>query len=175
MTKVFTSLIFLFTSICCLAEAPINHFMVKESLLANGTLAVVVCDSTDTPIGEINGNYDFTLNGFQQRLSFHDGIALAPQKIEKSTFVLLRHDNEQGSHNRLYYVWKKGDELNPIAVSSSLILGTPIVILLLIFIFRRLLILGIILLAVYLYFSYQGGLSFAGFFDLIRSALSGLL
>src|SRR5690606_3511048 len=76
----------------------INNFIVKENLIRNGKIAIIACDSAEKPLESVNGIFRFVINGFQHELRFHDGVAITPQTIEKSTFVFLKHRNESGSH-----------------------------------------------------------------------------
>ena len=109
MTRLFVTILFfaIFLDKAQAQTVMINNFLVKEHLLKNSKLAIIAADSVDKPIETVNGTFLFTLNGFRQELKFNDGIAVAPQQIEKSSFVYLKHENEAGTHSRLYYVIKK--------------------------------------------------------------------
>ena len=82
----------------------IENFTVKEHLLKNSKIAVIATDSANKPLERINGTFQFSVNGFKQELKFNDGIAVAPQPIEKSTFVYLNHENHSGTYSSLFYV-----------------------------------------------------------------------
>jgi hypothetical protein len=149
----------------------INNFLVKEHLLKNNKLAVIAADSLDKPVESINGTFLFSINGFKQELKFHDGFAVAPQQIEKSTFVYLKHANDAGTHSKLYYVIKKDDSLNPIKINWMLLLIIPLLIIAIATIFRKFIIFGVIILVVIFFFNSSKGLGIPTFFETIIDGL----
>lgn len=149
----------------------INNFLVKEHLLKNSKLAIIAADSVDKPKETVNGTFLFTLNGFRQELKFNDGIAVAPQQIEKSSFVYLKHENEAGTHSKLYYVIKKGEDLNPLKINWMLLLLIPMVIIAVAAMFRKFIIFGIVLLAIIFFFNSSKGLGIPTFFETIVDGL----
>ena len=90
-------------------EVILNNFIVKEDLLKNNKIAIIAADSLDKPLENLSGTFQFSINGFGQELKFNNGVAVAAQPIDKSTFIYLRHENETGTHAKLYYVIRKGD------------------------------------------------------------------
>ncbi|MFD2162918.1 hypothetical protein ACFSJU_10990 [Paradesertivirga mongoliensis] len=149
----------------------INNFLVKEHLLKNSKLAIIAADSLDKPIETVNGTFLFTLNGFRQELKFNDGIAVAPQQIEKSSFVYIKHQNETGTHSKLYYVIKKGEDLNPLKINWVLLLLIPLIIVAIAAMFRKFIIFGIILLVIIFFFNSSKGLGIPTFFETIIDGL----
>ncbi len=145
----------------------INHFTVKENLLKNEKLAVIATDSSGTPMEQINGTFNFTVNGFKQELVFNDGVAVCPLQIEKSAFVFIKHTNEGKSPSNLYFVWKKDSNLTPYKINGYLLLVVPLGLILIGYLFRKLIGLVLIILLVIIYFYYSKGLSIPTFFESI--------
>jgi len=152
-------------------EIAVNNFLVKEHLLKNNKLAIIAADTADHPIESVNGTFLFTINGFQEELKFNDGIAVAPQQIEKSTFVYLKHQNESGTHSKLYYVIKKAEDLNPIKVNWMLLLLIPLIIIAIATVFRKFIIFAVILLVILFFFNSSKGLNIPTFFETIIDGL----
>ena len=149
----------------------IENFTVKEHLLKNSKIAVIATDSANKPLERINGTFQFSVNGFKQELKFNDGIAVAPQPIEKSTFVYLKHENESGTHSSLYYVIKKDDDLNPIKINWMVLLLIPLIIIAIATIFRKFIVFAIILLVIIFFFNSSKGLGIPTFFETIIDGL----
>ncbi|HEY1024842.1 MAG TPA: hypothetical protein VGE26_06725 [Sphingobacteriaceae bacterium] len=148
----------------------INNFLVKEHLLKNEKIAIVASDEEEKPMENVNGVFQFSINGFSQELKFNDGIAVAPQPITESTFIYLRHKNEEGTHGKLFYVLKTGDTLKPIRISWVMLAIIPVVVLIAMA-FRKLLIYAVIILIGIFVFNSSNGLSFPTFFDTIFDGL----
>lgn len=165
----------LVTGNCFAQTASINNFLVKENLLKNSKLAIIAADSLGYPMETINGTYTFSASGFTQELTFNDGIAVLPLPIAKSTFVYIKHDNEQGTHSKLVYVYKNDEGLNPFAISRMILIIIPLIIFVLIFAFKRFIYLGIILILVYFYFTSSNGLNVGTFFETTFDYLKSLV
>jgi hypothetical protein len=149
----------------------INNFIVKESLHKNSKLAIIAADSLNNPIENINGLYTFTVSGFSQELNFHDGIAILPLPLERSAFVYIKHQNDLGSHNKLLYVYKKDGDLNPYVISVLWLVLFPAIIILIAFVFRKLIIAAAIVLLIFAYFNHSNGLNLSTFFETIFDSL----
>lgn len=149
----------------------VNNFLVKEHLLKNDKLAVIAADSADRPMENVNGTFLFSINGFKQELKFNDGIAVSPQQIEKSTFVYLKHKNDLGTHSKLYYVLKKGENLNPIKINWMFLILIPLIIIAIATVFRKFIIFAIILLVIIFFFNSSKGLGLPTFFETIIDGL----
>jgi hypothetical protein len=176
MTK-YAYLILLFTFCSGLVfaqKADVNNFIVKESLLKDSKLAIIAADSLEQPLPFINGMYTFTASGFSQPVTFHDGIAILPLPIERSTFVYLKHENENGTHSKLLYVYKKDGSLNPYTINILWLILFPAIIVLLAFAFRKFIIAAIIILLVFIYFNHSNGLSISTFFETLFDGLKDL-
>lgn len=168
--------VFLFSMQATFAQkADINNFLVKENLLKNSKLAIIAADSLDQPLESINGLYTFSVSGFTQEVTFRDGVAILPLQIAKSTFVYIKHQNDQGTHSKLLYVYKKDGNLNPFTINSIFLILIPLIIVILAFAFKRFLIIAIILLLVFMYFNYSNGLSVNTFFESTFDYLKGLI
>lgn len=163
-----------FSSFSFAQKAAINNFIVKESLLKNSKLAIIAADSLDNPIEEINGVYTFSVSGFTQPVTFNDGVAILPLQLERSAFVYIKHQNDSGTHSKLLYVYKKEGSLNPYAFSSMWLVIFPAIIVLLAFVFRKLIIIAVIILLIFIYFNHSNGLSLGTFFETIFDGLKGM-
>ena len=153
----------------------IANFTVKENLTQNGKLAIVALDSLENPAEEINGTFVFNLNGFQQDLIFHDGVAVVTQPIASSTFVLFKHKNQEKTLSGFYYIHKKEGKLQPFKVNGLLLLLIPAAILLIAYLFRKFLVTFVILALAYAYFHFSKGLSFGNILESILDALQNLI
>lgn len=155
-------------------SANINNFLVKESLVKNSKLAVVAADSLDHPMAGIHGNYTFSISGFTQTLNFQDGVATLPLPIDKSTFVYIKHQNDNGTHSKLLYIYKKNGDLTPITISRVFFIIIPLLIVLLAFAFKRFIYMAAILLVILLVFGYSKGLGISTYFETIFDYLKNL-
>lgn len=152
----------------------INHFIVEENLLKNDKLAIIATDSLDQSLESINGTFQFSLNNFNYPLEFHDGVAIAPNQVEKSTFVFIKHVNESGSHGQLFYVLKSDSGLNPIKISWVVLLIVPAIFVLIGMMFRKLLSLAVIAILIFLYFNYKHGMDLTTFFETLIHGIKGV-
>jgi hypothetical protein len=155
-------------------QVAINNFVVKENLLKNNKLAIIAADANEKPIESLNGTFQFSFNGFKQELKFNDGVAVAPQPIDKSTFLYLRHENEAGTHGKLYYIYKKDDNLSPYKINWLVLILIPLGIIVLATLFRKFIIIGGVILVAFLIFNSKNGLGIPTFFDTVFDGLKGL-
>lgn len=167
--------LFLSSSLALAQTSGINNFIVKESLLKNSKIAIIAADSLENPIEEINGSYSFTVNGFAQQLTFTNGIAILPLTIEKSTFVYIKHENDNGTHSKLLYVYKKDGDLNPFTISRMFFIIIPLVIILLAFAFKKFIYMAVVLFLIFFFFSYSNGLNISTYFETIFDYLKNLI
>ncbi|MFC7522441.1 hypothetical protein ACFQRK_00685 [Parapedobacter sp. GCM10030251] len=149
----------------------INHFIVKENLIKNGKLAIIATDADENPLDSISGTYQFVINGFEQSLKFNEGVAITPHAMEASAFVFIKHRNQQGSHGRLYYVLRNDGGLNPIAINWYYLILIPALILLIAYLFKRLMILALVILAGFFIFNYSKGLNLENWFETITHGI----
>ncbi len=156
-------------------NADINNFLVKESLLKNSKLAIIAADSLNQPLEAINGIYTFSVSGFSQEITFNNGVAILPLKINKSTFVYIKHENEKGTHSKLLYVFKKDGNLNPITISIIFLIVIPLVIIILAFAFKKFIYIAVILLLIFMYFNHSNGLNISTFFETMIDYLKNLV
>ena len=175
MKNLFSFCLLFISSICFAQNTSINHFMVKESLLKNSKVAIIATDSLENPIENINGTYTFSVSGFTQQLTFHDGVSILPLPIDKSTFVYIKHENESGTHSKLLYIYKKANDLNPITISRVFFIIIPLIIVILAFAFKKFIYMGIILFLVFFFFSYSKGLNISTYFETIFDYLKNLV
>lgn len=137
----------------------IDHFIVKENLTANGKVALVAVDSAEVANENINGTFKFSINGFEQVIAFHQGVGVPSQPIDGSTFAYFKHKNQNGTTGKLYFLYKKNNNITPIKINGLLLLIVPAIALLVAYAFKRLLTTFIVLAVIYGYFSFSKGLS----------------
>ncbi|MBY0543466.1 MAG: hypothetical protein K2P75_08675 [Sphingobacteriaceae bacterium] len=167
--------VMLISNLAIAQNSDINNFLVKESLLKNSKLAIIAADSLAQPLEKINGIYTFSVSGFTQALTFNDGVAILPLQIDKSTFIYIKHQNDEGTHSKLIYVYKKEGSLNPFTISRIFLIIIPLVIIFLVFAFKKFIYIGIILLIVFMYFNLSNGLDISTFFETTFDYLRNLI
>lgn len=153
----------------------LNNFVVKENLLKNNKIAIIATDEQEKPIESFSGTFQFSINGFQQELKFNDGVAVAAQAIDKSTFLYLRHENENGTHGKLYYVIKKDDNLNPVKINWLILVLVPLGIIILATMFRKFIIIACVVLLLLFFFNSQNGLKMPTFYDTVIDGIKNLV
>jgi hypothetical protein len=152
----------------------INHFVVKENPFAKNEVAVVATDTSGNIRESVNGVFNFTMNGFQEELNFDKGTAFYRHKIERSTFLYAKHLDDKGTYGILYYIYKHDDKLTPFHISWILLLAIPCGLFLIAYMFKRLIIVAIIIFAIFMYFNYHSGLSVPTFFESIIDGLKNI-
>ncbi|MES2112260.1 MAG: hypothetical protein V4577_26120 [Bacteroidota bacterium] len=152
----------------------IKHFVIKENPFAKSEVAVVATDTAGIIQENVNGVFTFTMNGFEEQLAFDKGTAFYRHKIDKSTFLYARHQNDKGSSGILYYIYKHDDKLSPLHISWILLLAIPCVLVLLAYMFRRFIIIAIIIFCIFLYFNYHNNLNMSTFFQSIIDGLKSI-
>lgn len=153
----------------------IDNFMVKENLTANGKIAIIAVDSADIAQDHINGTFKFSINGFEQALTFHNGVAVASHPISESTFVFFKHKNHDKTIGKLYFLYKKDNKITPFKINGLLLIIIPTIILLIAYTFKRLLSTFLILALIYGYFSFNKGLSISQILESAFHVLKNLL
>lgn len=149
----------------------INHFIIKDNPFGQSQVAVVATDSADVVQENVNGIFTFAVNGFEQPLTFNKGVAFYSPKIEKSIFLYLRHNNDAGTHSKLYYIYKSNDKLLPLHISWGWLLVIPLSLILLGYLFKRFIIIAVIIFLFFLYFNHHNGLNVQTFFESILDGL----
>lgn len=155
-------------------QVAINNFLVKENLLKNDKIAIIACDAEEKPLEHVSGTFQFTINGFKQTLRFNEGVAVSPQQIDKSTFIYLRHENENGTHGKLYYVIKKDLDLKLIKINWLLLVLIPLVVIILATMFRKFILIAAVLLILLFVFNSSKGLNLGTFFETIFDGLKSI-
>lgn len=153
----------------------INNFIIKENLLKNKKIAIIATDSLDIPIESLSGTFQFGVNGLGQELKFNNGVAVLPQPINKSTFIYLRHQNDNGTHGKLYYVYQKGENISPIKISWWVLVIIPLILILLAALFRKFIVVAVIILISMFYYNSSQGLKIPTFFDTIFDGFRNLV
>src|SRR5476651_156809 len=142
----------------------IDHFIIKENPFAKDEIAVVATDSLNNIRENVSGVFNFTMNGFDEPLKFDKGTAFYRHKLDKSAFLYVKYINNTGTHSMLYYVYKLDSKISPIHVSWILLLIIPILLVVLAYVFKRFIIIAIVLFCIFLYFNHHNGLSIPTFF-----------
>ena len=153
----------------------IDQFIVKEDPIHTGQLNILAVDTSKHALSGINGIYTFSISGFTQALTFNEGQAVLPFQIDKSTFVYLKHENDQGVHSLLIYVLKRGERMRPFVISPIFYIVIPLIIIILAFVFKRFIYIGIILFLLFMYFNHASGLKWHTLFETIFDYLKGLI
>ncbi len=152
----------------------INHFVVKENPFAKGEVAIVATDSLNNIQENVNGTFNFTINGFVDTLHFDKGTAFYRHKIDHSMFLFARHENDSGTHSILYYIYKSDDTLSPYHISWVLLLAIPCGLFLLAYMFKRFIIIAVVILVLLMVFNFHSGLSLSAFLQSILDGLKGM-
>jgi hypothetical protein len=152
----------------------INYFVIKENPFAQDEVAIVATDSLGNIQENVTGVFNFTLNGFEDTLKFDKGTAFYRHKIEHSTFLYTKHQNDNGIHAILYYIYRDNNKLNVWHISWVLLLAIPCVLFLLAYMFKRFIIIAIIIFVIFMYFNYHNGLNISTFFESILNGLKGM-
>jgi len=92
----------------------------------------------------------------------------------RTTFLYVRHQNDSGTHSILYYVYRTDDKLTPIHIPWYLLLAIPCALILLGYMFKRFIIVAIIIFAIFVFFNYHSGLGISTFFESIIDGLKSL-
>lgn len=152
----------------------IKHFIIKDNPFAQNQVAIVAVDSLNNTISDLSGHFLFTINGFDDTLQFDKGVAFYSHKIDRSSFIYARHENETGTHSMLYYIYVS-DKLIPVHISWVVLIAIPVVLILLAYMFRRFIIVAVIILLIFVYFNYHLGLSIGTFFQSVIDGLKSLI
>lgn len=153
----------------------IQDFIVKENLSQNGKLAIIAVDTAERADDRIQGNFLFSVNGFQQSLRFQDGVAVMADPIESSTFVFFKHKNQQKEVGKFYFIRKTDDSLSPYKVNGLTLVLLPIMVLLIAYAFKRLLMVFVVIALVYGYLHFSKGLDLSQLFESFFFGLRGLI
>ena len=152
----------------------ISRFTIKENPFADSEVAIVATDTADNIREEVSGIFSFTINGFQETLTFDKGTAFYRHKLDKSSFFYVKHVNDAGTHAMLYYIYKQDGKLKPIKVSWGLLVGIPVALILIGYVFKRFIAIILIVFCIFLFFNYYNGLTMPTFFESIVDGLKGL-
>jgi hypothetical protein len=153
----------------------IDHFVIRENPFAKDEIAVMATDTAGNILENVSGRFSFTVNGFGEVLKFEKGTSFYHHKLDRSSFLYVKHRNDQGTHSSLYYVYKGPDRLMPVHISWMVLLAVPVLLILLGYLFKRMIILAIIIFCLLLYFNHHAGLSLPTFFESIIDGLKGML
>jgi hypothetical protein len=152
----------------------INHFIIKENPFSKDEVAIVATDSLGNTRENVDGMFSFTVNGFDDTLHFVKGVAFYSHKLDRSAFLYVRHQNDSGTHSILYYVYRTDDKLTPIHIAWVWLLAIPCALFLLAYMFKRFIIVAVIIFCIFLFFNYHNGLTIPTFFQSIIDGLKNL-
>ncbi len=152
------SILYLMPNLSIAQNAIIKDFTVKENLSQNGKLAIIAIDTAEKTDNTVNGNYTFTINGFQQELKFSDGVAVTINPIESSTFVFFKHKFAGSDIGKLFFLRMTDKGITPYKISGILLIIIPLLILYIAYKFKRFLITLLVLAVVYFYLNHSKGL-----------------
>ncbi|RYU90034.1 hypothetical protein EWM62_10855 [Mucilaginibacter terrigena] len=176
MKKLFLTCAFVIIAVTfALADTiAINHFVVTENPFAKDEVAIKAVDTAGITQENVTGLFTFTVNGFTEQLNFDKGVAFYRHKIEKSSFVYTRHENDSGTHSMLYYIYRHDSKLTPVKISWIVLISIPLGLILLGYLFKRFIIIALIIFCIFLYFNHSSGLSIPTFFQSIIDGLKGM-
>lgn len=155
-------------------KTAINNFVVKENPFAVDEVAVVATDTAGVIQENVNGVFTFVMNGFTEELKFDKGTAFYRHKLDRSTFLYAKHMNDSGTHAILYYIYKHDSKLSPFHISWVLLIAIPLLLVLLAYMFKRFIIIAVVIFCIFLYFNYHNGLSIPTFFESIIDGLKNM-
>jgi hypothetical protein len=168
------SLMFIATGFAFADTITIKQFVIKDNPFAESEIAVVATDSASNIQENVEGVFAFTINGFQEQLKFEKGTAFYRHKLDKSSFFYVKHINDSGTHSMLYYIYKQDGKLHPFHISWVLLLIIPLALVLLGYMFKRFIIIAIVIFCIFLYFNHHNGLTMPTFFESIIDGLKGM-
>ncbi len=152
----------------------INNFVVKQNQLNNQKLTVFALDTFAQTNLKISGYNMFTVNGLSQNLFFKKGEAVLNLPLKKSSFLYVKFDNEINNPSNLYYVFKTDNSLTPFKINLFWLLVIPIVLILIGYMFKKIIGLAIFFITVYFYFNHSSGLSISVILQTIFDGLKSM-
>ncbi|TWR29389.1 hypothetical protein FPZ43_10580 [Mucilaginibacter pallidiroseus] len=152
----------------------INHFVVKENPFAKDEVAIIATDTAGNIQENVSGIFTFAINGFTEKMTFDKGTAFYRHKLDKSAFIYARHQNDSGTHSMLYYIYRHDSRLTPVKISWILLISIPLGLVLLGYLFKRFIIIAIIVFCLFMYFTHNNGLAVGTFFQSIIDGLKGM-
>ncbi len=155
-------------------KVSINHFAIKENPFVQSEIAISAVDTANNILENVNGVFSFTVNGFAEDLKFDKGTAFYHHKLDKSSFLYVKHVNDNGTHATLYYVYKGDHTLTPIHISWILLLAIPIILIVLGYMFKKFIIIAAVIFVIFIFFNYHNGLGAGTFFESIVDGLKSL-
>ena len=152
---ILTALLLIFSIVTHADTVSINNFAVKENPFAQNEIAITAVDTAGNILENVNGLFSFTVNGFDENLRFDKGVAFYHHKMDRSSFLYVRHLNGNGTHAILYYVYKGDHKLTPIHISWILLLSIPVVLILLGYMFKKFIIVAAVIFVIFIFFNYH--------------------
>ncbi len=130
----------------------IYQLEIKSRFLDKSNLTIIAKDSIGREENGINGIYPIEINGFEYRLFFIFGKASFPGKLRNSTLVSLKALDETVTQPSFYLLIRWPTGIYPQKVSVFWLIGIPLVILILCFLFRKLiLVFGVVLILFFIF------------------------
>lgn len=149
-----------------MAKVPIHDFKLSPALFENNSIHIKALNEEGDEDILVNGRYNFSVNGFEKRLLFLGGNAEYPDNLTSSTFLYMKCGPVDRPVSRLFYVYRSGLGLEPFKISLFWLLVIPVILILGSFVFKRLIILAIIVIV--LFFLFNKGLSVKSYLSAVK-------
>lgn len=151
-----------------------NNFTIVDFKLemdenSNG-LVVYTLDSNAHIDSTISGVFPFEINQIIQNLQFSNGRAVYPNAIKSKQFLFLQKDNPNAS--KFYYVIHGEIFHKIIQIPLWLLWFIPLIMLILAYLFRKIIIL--IFLLLFFGFFYFGGMDFSAMMNVLKEGFMSI-
>ncbi len=155
------------------AKVPITNFTIKEELFTHNKLHIVAQDSMGNTEPRVRGRYTFKVNGFEKILVFSGGIAEFPDILKTSVFLYIKLEGGGRPVPRLFFVMQSGAGTFPVKISLMWLVAIPLALVIVSFIFKRVIYLALIL--VVLFFIFNKGLDLSNYLTAIKDWIASHL
>lgn len=147
---------------------PISDFRLENDLDGDGSYSLCAIDDQGQLVEKAEGTYEFVVNGYLEKIDFKGGMGAVRKPDSKFFFIYLKHSNKTEDIYRLYY--SVSGVLIPFPLWILILI--PALLILFTLLFRRMLIL-LILVAFVAFFVFQG-LDLRSFIRLVGGGIGSL-